>query len=137
MLARVTIRGSTRDSPVLLVVADNGGGGDDGPGDGARAVGDGQGCGLGDSSVSCRPLPRLVASSWSYLGHGVDLVAVGDMRGARAVGGVGGHDLGHDSGVGAIVGGRANSGGEDGGSGELHLVGIRSGKVGSRIRLCR
>lgn len=73
----------------------------DGLGDGARAVGDGQGGGCGDS---------------------VGLGAVGDGGGSRAVGGHGSDDLGGvDDGV---VGGGLSSGDEAGGgndAGELHF----------------
>jgi len=82
------------------VVADNSGGGDDGLGDGARAVSDGEGGGLSD---------------------GVSLVTVGDLGGARAVGGVDVDDL---SGVGDVAGVAsidASGSSEDGSSRELHF----------------
>lgn len=78
-------------------------GGDDGLGDGARAVGDGQGGGLSD---------------------GVGLVAVGDLSGLRAVGDVGGDDLSDDGHV-AVGVGRDAGNGKSGDGGELHLDGIR------------
>lgn len=89
-------------------------GGDDGLGDGARAVGDGEGGGLS---------------------HGVGLVAVSDLGGLRAVGDVGLDDLG-DNGdglvlvaVGQSTGGRSQDSGSDG---VLHLVGIK-GVVNSKV----
>lgn len=81
------------------------GGGEDGLGDGARAVGDGQG---------------------GLLGDGVGLGAVDDLGGTRAVvldlvGGDGG--VGH---VTVVSGGSDADGGDGkGGDGELHLDGIR------------
>lgn len=84
-------------------MADNLGGGDDGLGDGARAVSDGQGGGLSD---------------------GVGLVAVDDRSRTGAVGGVGSDNLGGDSSA-ILVGADGSSGGDDGGDGELHFVGIR------------
>lgn len=81
------------------VVADNSGGHDDGLGDGARAVSDGQGGGLSD---------------------GVSLVAVNDLSGTRAVGGVSGNDLG---GVGNVLGVGSDAGSESEGSSELHFDG--------------
>lgn len=88
-------------SGLRAVVADDGGGGDHGLGDGARAVGDGQSGGLSDR---------------------VGLVTVGDLGGSRAVGDVGLDDLSDDGNV--LV-----SHGASGGKGEsesvLHLDGIR------------
>jgi hypothetical protein len=81
------------------VVADNSGGGEDGLGDGARAVSDGQGGGLSD---------------------GVGLVAVDDLSGTGAVGGVSSNDL---SGVGNVLGVGSNAGSESEGSSELHFDG--------------
>jgi hypothetical protein len=81
------------------VVADNSGGHDDGLGDGARAVSDGQGGGLSD---------------------GVGLVAVDDLSGTGAVGGVSSNDL---SGVGNVLGVGSNAGSESEGSSELHFDG--------------
>jgi hypothetical protein len=80
-------------------------GGDHRLGDGARAVGDGQGGGLGD---------------------GVGLGAVDDLGGTRAVG----HDLvDGGGGVGHVAvvasGSDADGGDGKGGDGELHLDGIR------------
>lgn len=83
-------------------VAHNLGGGLDGLGDGARAVGDGDGAGLGD---------------------GVGLVTVGDLGGLRAVGGVLVNDLGDDSDVASVAGGGASGSGEDSSDSELHLDG--------------
>jgi len=83
-------------------VADDGGGGGDRLGDGARAVSDGQGGGLSD---------------------GVGLGAVGDLSRTRAVGGVDIDNLGDDGSV--LVGADGSSGGNNGGDGELHFVGIR------------
>lgn len=68
---------------------------------------------------------RLVGVAKSYLGDSVRLGAVGDLGGSRAVGGVHVNDLGDDRGVALVVGRGASSGGEDDGSGELHLVGIK------------
>lgn len=84
----------------LPVVADDGGGGDHGLGDGARAVGDGQSGGLSD---------------------GVGLAAVGDLGRSRAVGHVGLDNLGDNSHVGS---GHSASGKSEGDS-VLHLDGIR------------
>lgn len=81
------------------VVADNSGGGDDGLGDGARAVSDGQGSGLSD---------------------GVGLVAVNDLSGTGAVGGVSSNDLG---GVGNVLGVGGNASSESESSSELHFDG--------------
>jgi hypothetical protein len=81
------------------VVADNRGGHDDGLGDGARAVSDGQGGGLSD---------------------GVGLVAVDDLSGTGAVGGVSSNDL---SGVGNVLGVGSNAGSESDSSSELHFDG--------------
>jgi hypothetical protein len=89
-LARLTSR---------AVVADNSGGGDDGLGDGARAVSDGQGGGLSD---------------------GVGLVAVNDLSGTGAVGGVSSNDLG---GVGNVLGVGGNASSESESSSELHFDG--------------
>jgi len=83
----------------LPVVADNSGGGDDGLGDGARAVSDGQGSGLSD---------------------GVGLVAVNDLSGTGAVGGVSSNDLG---GVGNVLGVGGNASSESESSSELHFDG--------------
>ena len=82
----------------LPVVADNSGGGEDGLGDGARAVSDGQGGGLSD---------------------GVGLAAVGDLSGTGAVGGV---DVDNLGGVGDVAASRDSGGsGQDNSSGELHF----------------
>jgi hypothetical protein len=81
------------------VVADDSGGGDDGLGDSARAVSDGEGGGLGDS---------------------VGLVAVDDLSGTGAVGGVGSDDLG---GVGDVLGVGSDASSESESSSELHFVG--------------
>jgi len=85
------------------VVADDRRGGGDRLGDGARAVSDGQGGGLSDG-----------------VGHG----AVGDLSRTRAVGGVDIDNLGDDGST-VLVGADSSSGGNDGGDGELHFVGIR------------
>lgn len=81
------------------VVADDSGGGDDGLGDGARAVSDGEGGGLSDS---------------------VGLVTVDDLSGTGAVGGVGSDDLG---GVGDVLGVGSDASSESESSSELHFVG--------------
>lgn len=81
------------------VVADDSGGGDDGLGDSARAVSDGEGGGLGDS---------------------VGLVAVDDLSGTGAVGGVGSDDLG---GVADVLGVGSDASSESESSSELHFVG--------------
>lgn len=89
------------------VVADGVSLGLDGLDDGARAVGDGDNAGLGDSD---------------------GLVTVGDLGGLRAVGGVALDDLGDDDGTVLAVGGSARDGGDEGSSDrELHLDGIRFG----------
>ena len=95
----------------LPVVADNGGGGEDGLGDGARAVSDGQGGGLSD---------------------GVGLVAVNDLSGTGAVGGVSSNDLG---GVGNVLGVGGNASSESESSSELHFEGWVFGFGGLGIRL--
>lgn len=82
------------------VVADNSGGGQDGLGDGARAVSDGQGGGLSD---------------------GVGLVAVNDLSRTGAVGGVSSNDLG---GVGDVLGVGSDAGSESESSNELHVDGF-------------
>ena len=83
-----------------------------------------------DPAPDASPTPpqidrRLVGVAKSYLGDSVRLGAVGDLGGSRAVGGVHVNDLGDDRGVALVVGRGASSGGEDDGSGELHLVGIK------------
>jgi hypothetical protein len=80
-------------------VADDSGGGDDGLGDGARAVSDGEGGSLSDS---------------------VGLVAVDDLSGTGAVGGVGSDDLG---GVGNVLGVGSDASSESESSSELHFDG--------------
>lgn len=90
------------------VVADDSGGGDDGLGDSARAVSDGEGGGLGDS---------------------VGLVAVDDLSGTGAVGGVGSDDLG---GVGNVLGVGSDASSESESSSELHFVGLFG--VGIKVR---
>jgi hypothetical protein len=90
---------ASRLARLRAVVADNSGGGEDGLGDGARAVSDGQGGGLSD---------------------GVGLVAVDDLSGTGAVGGVSSNDL---SGVGNVLGVGSNAGSESEGSSELHFDG--------------
>lgn len=92
------------------VVADDGGGGDHGLGDGARAVGDGQSGGLSDR---------------------VGLVTVGDLGGLGAVGHVGLDDLGDD---GDVLVSHGASGGNSESESVLHLDGIRvfSRKTGIR-----
>lgn len=81
-------------------MADNSGGHDDGLGDGARAVSDGQGGGLSD---------------------GVSLVAVDDLSRTGAVGGVSSNDLG---GVGDVLGVGSDAGSESESSNELHVDGF-------------
>ena len=99
---QLTDQGGKKNLP--LVLADNGGGGDHGLGDGARAVGDGDLGGRGD---------------------GVGLVTVDDLGGLRAVGNVAGDDLGGDSAV-VAVGESAGGGSQESSSdGVLHLDGIR------------
>jgi hypothetical protein len=102
------LNGDLRDLRLLgllgAVVADLVGLLNNGLGDGARAVGDGDGTGLLD---------------------GDGLVAVDDLRGERAVGDVLVDDLGDDGDV-LAVGVRASGGGsEDSGDSELHVDGIR------------
>lgn len=80
-------------------MADNSGGGENGLGDGARAVSDGQGGGLSD---------------------GVGLVTVDDLSGTGAVGGVSSNDLG---GVGDVLGVGGNASSESESSSELHFDG--------------
>jgi hypothetical protein len=92
-------------------VADDGGGGDDGLGDSAAAVGDSQSGGLSD---------------------GEGLGADGDLGGLRAVGHVGLNDLGN---VGDVVASEGTGGGSKGdGESGLHLDGIKvfSRKTGIR-----
>lgn len=81
-------------------MANDSGGGDDGLGDGARAVSDGEGGGLSDS---------------------VGLVAVDDLSRTGAVGGVGSDDLG---GVGNVLGVGSDASSESESSSELHFVGL-------------
>jgi hypothetical protein len=90
------------------VVANDSGGGDDGLGDGARAVSDGEGGGLGDS---------------------VGLVAVDDLSRTGAVGSVGSDDLG---GVGNVLGVGSDASSESESSSELHFVGLFG--VGIKLR---
>lgn len=90
------------------VVANDSGGGDDGLGDGARAVSDGEGGGLSD---------------------GVGLVAVDDLSRTGAVGGVGSDDLG---GVGNVLGVGSDASSESESSSELHFVGLFG--VGIKLR---
>lgn len=68
---------------------------------------------------SQRSLPRVSGETVSYLGDGVSVAAMGDLSGARAVGGDGSDNLG---GVGHVAPGVGASGsGKDGGSRELHF----------------
>lgn len=90
------------------VVADDSGGGDDRLGDSARAVSDSEGGGLGNS---------------------VSLVAVDDLSGTGAVGGVGSDDLG---GVGNVLGVGSDASSESESSSELHFVGLFG--VGIKLR---
>lgn len=98
--------GNNRDGGVLLraVVADSNSGGDHGPGDGARAVGDGE---RGGRS------------------HRVGLVTVGDLGGLRAVGDEDVNNLGDNGSVVSVSHGASGGGGNDSGDGVLHLGGIR------------
>jgi hypothetical protein len=113
-------------------VADDRAGGDDGLGDGARAVGDGDGGGLEVIHVSTTvPYPlndslSLVVPSFSeaYLSNSDGAGAVGDGGGGRAVGDVGLDNLSDDGHV-ARVSHSASGGGEDSSSGELHFDGIK------------
>lgn len=98
----------TSDIYNLPVVANDSGGGDDGLGDGARAVSDGEGGGLGDS---------------------VSLVAVDDLSRTGAVGSVGSDDLG---GVGNVLGVGSDASSESESSSELHFVGLFG--VGIKLR---
>ena len=66
-------------------------------GDGARAVGDGEGGGL-NVSVSKICIPKVFIFL-AHLSHGVCLAAVDDLSGAGAVGGVLSHDLGGIGGI--------------------------------------
>lgn len=102
---------ASRLARLRAVVADNSGGGEDGLGDGARAVSDGQGGGLSD---------------------GVGLVAVNDLSGTGAVGGVSSNDLG---GVGNVLGVGGNASSESESSSELHFEGWVFGLGGLGIRL--
>lgn len=101
-------RPRTSDIDNLPVVANDSGGGDDGLGDGARAVSDGEGGGLSDS---------------------VGLVAVDDLSRTGAVGGVGSDDLG---GVGNVLGVGSDASSESESSSELHFVGLFG--VGIKLR---
>lgn len=103
---------ASRLARLRAVVADNSGGGEDGLGDGARAVSDGQGGGLSD---------------------GVGLVAVNDLSGTGAVGGVSSNDLG---GVGNVLGVGGNASSESESSSELHFEGwvFGFGGLGTRLR---
>lgn len=92
--------GDARDRGDTTGVASNHGGSDHRASDGARAVSDGEGGGLGD---------------------GVGLAAVSDLGRPRAVGGVNVNDLGGDGDVGT-PGSSASSGSENSGDGELHFV---------------
>ena len=61
----------------------------------------------------------------AYLGHGVGVVAVGDLGWLGAVGGERGKDLGDDGDAAGAVGRDAEDGGsEDGEGGELHFGGF-------------
>lgn len=104
----VFTRLSTLDIGNLPVVADDSGGGDDRLGDSARAVSDGEGGGLGNS---------------------VSLVAVDDLSGTGAVGGVGSDDLG---GVGNVLGVGSDASSESESSSELHFVDLFG--VGIKLR---
>jgi hypothetical protein len=97
----LTPRSLDLDSSIgdLPGVADDNWGHGDWLGDGARAVGDGEGGGLSD---------------------GVGLVVVGQGGGSRAVGGVSSDDLGNVGDV-AVGSDGGHEGSGDGGGGELHL----------------
>jgi len=92
-------------------------------GDGARAVGDGEGGGL----VLCKQLLRINSDdNGADLGHGVSNTTVRKGGGLRAVGREGGDHLsGVNLTVGAVLWSLDDSSGsntsEDDGSGELHF----------------
>jgi len=86
---------------LVAAVADNGRGDLDGAGDGARAVGDGQGGGSSD---------------------GPGLGAVGDLGSLRAVGGVNIDNVGN---VGNVLGGSDTGGSGENNGRELHFDGIK------------
>lgn len=95
--------------------------------DGAGAVRDGDGAGLilqlalSKAAVMWR---TGMEQKKTYSSHRVGVVAVGQVSGLRAVGGVALDDLGGDPGA-VLPGGSARDGkGSDGGSGELHVVGV-------------
>ena len=91
-------------------------GGIDGTGDGARAVLNGQGGGLGDR---------------------VGLASQGELGSVRAVGGVGVNDLGGDGDVLGPGGVDTSNSGEDDSSSELHFVGWGGLKLGECLEKIR
>jgi len=99
-------RGSVRIQCGLSAagVAVHRGGHDDGLGDGARAIGDGQG---------------------GRLGHGVGFLIIGEDRGKRAHSGESSDNISNPGRGGVVVGRGANNGGSEGGDeGGLHFDGF-------------